>query len=54
MTNYEYLKENINDKEKLAHFLCGWFDDCTKCPANNYCSYGTNGWKRFLDVDIDK
>ena len=57
MTNYERIKAMSVDE--LAAFLCNIFiaeveveDPCTICPASNYCRYGHNGMKDWLESEV--
>ena len=49
MTNYEWLKEHIDDKRDIAHELC-LLSECETCEAKEYCSYGQMGFIDWLDA----
>jgi hypothetical protein len=54
MTNYEYLKANIDNEEKIARLICDWFTECMECPARDYCGYKNNGMKTFLNAECEE
>ena len=49
MTNYEWLKDRIEDKELFAHELCILVDAWEHCEASKYCRPGHIGFMDWLD-----
>jgi hypothetical protein len=58
MTNFEFIKSmNIDE---LASLLCDLSEaggdsfGCASCIAKDYCSFGHNGMKDFLESEVSK
>lgn len=57
MTNFEYLKETINNAEKqeeIAYFICDHISehfDCDFCPFGKSCLPGHNGVLYWLNEE---
>ena len=51
MTNYEMIKQSSIDE--LARFLCEEWEACSECPAREFCHYGHNGMKDWLEKECD-
>ena len=57
MTNYEFLKEHIEDKKAVADILCSMVQMkakseewcCDDCPFLEDCGIAQNGFKKWLD-----
>ena len=50
MTNYEWIKNHIDDKRAFAHELC-LLSECETCAAKEFCRYGHNGFMDYLDSE---
>ena len=51
MTNYEMIKQS--SIEEMAIFLCDAQESCNKCPAREFCYFGHNGMKDWLEKECD-
>lgn len=40
--------------EELAKFLCRNMQDCSVCPGTKYCSFGHNGFVKWLGLPAEE
>lgn len=52
MTNYEWIKKHIDDKEYFAHELC-LMSECDTCVGSDTCRAGHNGILDYLDKECE-
>ena len=59
MTNYEYLKTIIENKEAVSNFFCRMIQEqvgkdnycCYDCPLDQKCRKGKDGFTAYLEEE---
>lgn len=54
MTNFERIKNmTVEETDEICRALCNSISFCSECPVNEYCEIGSNGFKQWLESEVE-